>query len=324
MSKALTVMAPSALAPSLHLPPLIAHAGERAARRFVEYFTAEIRNPNTRAAYARAVGRFARWAEGHGLSLEQLTPVHVALYIEQLGREREPATVKQHLAALRMLGDYLVTGGVLAANPAASVRGPRLVVRRGKTPAPLPEEARQLLDSIGNHELVDLRDAALVAVMLYGFARVSAAVGLRVRDYEGHNRRAWLILREKGGQWRRIPVHSEAAARLDAWLVASGLANVPEAPLFPSLRGRSGLPSDRPLLARNALDVVKRRARAAGLSLALSPHSFRATGITAFLAGGGSLEAAAQLAGHASTRTTQLYDRRPDLYAAEDIERIRI
>lgn len=307
-----------------HLPALIDQAGPEVGRRFLEFFTAEIRNPHTRRAYATAVGRFLAWADARGLTLGQLQPVYVAAYVEELGRSHEPASVKQHLAALRMLGDYLVTGGVLAANPAASVRGPRLVVHTGKTPALLPEEARALLDSIGSAELLDLRDRALMAVMLYSFARISAAVGLQVKHYEARSRRAWLILHEKGGQWRRVPVHSEAAAALDGWLAASGLAERHEAPLFPSFRGRTGELTDRPLLARDALRIVKQRAAAVALPSGLSNHSFRATGITAFLVGGGTLEAAAFLAGHASTRTTQLYDRRRELVSADDIERIRI
>ncbi len=322
MSRPLPAVATTALAP--RLPALIESAGPRARSRFVEFFVAEIRNPNTRKAYARAVGRFATWADQHGFQLEQLTPVHVAAYIEQLGRELEAASVKQHLAALRMLGDYLVTGGVLTTNPAASVRGPRLVVRTGKTPALSAEEARELLDSIETGTRKGLRDRALLGVMLFGFARVSAAVGLRVRDYEHRSRRAWLALHEKGGQWRRVPVHTTAAEMLDAWLDASGLADSPEAPLFQGFEGRTDTLTGQPLSPGGALYVVKARARTAGLPDRLCNHSCRATGITAFLAGGGTLEAAAQLAGHASTRTTQLYDRRPDLYAAEDIERIRI
>jgi Phage integrase, N-terminal SAM-like domain len=99
-----------------------------AASRFVEFFTAEHRNPNTRAAYAQAVRQFTYWAEGHGLRLNQLTPVHVASYIEQLGQDMAPPTVKQHLAAIRTLFDYLVRGGACRGNPAISVRGPKHVV----------------------------------------------------------------------------------------------------------------------------------------------------------------------------------------------------
>ncbi len=307
------------------LPALVERAGPRAARRFVEFFTAEIRNPHTRRAYAAAVAGFLTWCEARGIEqLERLEPVGIAAWVEDLSRRHEPATVKQQLAAVRMLFDYLVRGGLLPANPAAAVRGPRLVVRTGKTPSLSEEEARQLLDSIAGTTLADLRDRALIAVMLFGFARVSACVGLRVKDYEARSRRAWLAVREKGGQWRRIPVHTKAAEALDTWLEAAGLADRPEAPLFQGLVGRTGRLTGKPLTRRGALDLIKRRAVAAGLPVALGNHSFRASGITAFLKAGGTVEAAAAIAGHASTRTTQLYDRRRELVEPDDIERIRI
>jgi site-specific recombinase XerD len=96
----------------------------------------------------------------------------VATYVEQLGTTASKPTVKQHLAAIRQLFDYMTTGGVLEVNPAASVRGPKYVVRRGKTPVLSSEEARKLLDSIETSTLIGLRDRALIATMVYSFARV--------------------------------------------------------------------------------------------------------------------------------------------------------
>jgi hypothetical protein len=84
------------------VPSLFADAGTDAARRFIEFFTANIRNRNTRAAYAFAVARFARWCDTRGFALAQLTPVIVAAYIEELGQHLDKPSVKQHLAALRM------------------------------------------------------------------------------------------------------------------------------------------------------------------------------------------------------------------------------
>jgi integrase/recombinase XerC len=152
--------APIARRDGLTLPATIARAGERASRRFLEYFAAEVRNPHTRRAYAAAAGRFLAWCDARGLALEHLEPVLVAAYVEELGRELGPASVKQHLAALRRLFDYLVVGQVLPANPAAAVRGPRLVIRTGKTPVLEPEEVRTLLASIIGEDLGALRDRA--------------------------------------------------------------------------------------------------------------------------------------------------------------------
>lgn len=137
------------------LPAIISAAGDRASFRFIEFFTANIRNPNTRVSYGRAVREFCQWAEVHGFQLEALNPVIVAAYIELLGlpvdkhgRGYSKPSVKQHLAAIRMLFDYLMTGGVLRMNPASSVRGPKYSIKRGKTPVLTAGEARQLLDSI--------------------------------------------------------------------------------------------------------------------------------------------------------------------------------
>ncbi|MDP1796976.1 MAG: site-specific integrase, partial [Planctomycetaceae bacterium] len=152
------------------LPRLFVDAGEQACRRYIEFFTANIRNRNTREAYARAVYRFADWCTGHGLDLGQLSPPLVAAYIEEMGGTHSAPTVKQHLAAIRMLLDYLVVGQALPVNPSASVRGPKHVVTRGKTPVLTPDHARQLLDTIDVSTIVGLRDQALIAVMVFSFA----------------------------------------------------------------------------------------------------------------------------------------------------------
>ena len=139
------------------IPVQVAAAGEDAARRFIEFFTANIRNPNTRAAYARAVADFFRWCDGIGLSrLDAVEPVHVAGYVEELGKTRAAPSVKQHLAAVRMLYDWLVVGQVVRGNPASVVRGPKHVVKRGKTPVLSPEEARELFDGIPTDTLIGL------------------------------------------------------------------------------------------------------------------------------------------------------------------------
>lgn len=308
---------------TLTLPPSFA-ADERMASRVLEFFAAQIRNKHTRKAYARATARFGAWCEARGLALADLEPVQAAAYIEQLCGELTAPTVKQHLAALRMLCDWLVTGQVLTFNPFASVRGPKHAVRRGKTPVLYEEEARQLLDSIDTATLVGRRDRAILAVMTYSFARVSAVVRLRVKDYRVQGRQAFLALHEKGGKWSRVPVHHKAAAALDLYIEVAGVAEQGDRPLFRSSRGRSGLLTDRALDRGAVLQMIKRRAKDAGLPEDLGCHSFRATGITSYLANGGTLETAAAIAGHASTKTTQLYNRNDEEVSLAEIERIRI
>ena len=165
------------------LPAIIRAQGERASRRFIEFFTANIRNRNTRAAYARAVKQFFDWTDKRHLELREIEAITVAAYIEQLGTTLSKPTVKQHLAAIRRLFDYLTSGGILDVNPASAVRGPKYVVRRGKTPVLSAEEARKLLDSIESNTLIGLRDRALIGTMVYSFARVGATVSMRVGDY---------------------------------------------------------------------------------------------------------------------------------------------
>ncbi len=149
------------------LPAIVRARGEHASHRFIEFFTANIRNRNTRMAYARVVKQFFDWCDEHRLELHEIEAVTVAAYIEQLGNQASKPTVKQHLAAIRQLFDYLTTGGILELNPAASVRGPKYVVKRGKTPVLSAEEARPLLDSIESNTLIGLRDWALVGTMVY-------------------------------------------------------------------------------------------------------------------------------------------------------------
>jgi site-specific recombinase XerC len=109
-------------------------------------------------------------------------------------------TVKQHLAAIRMLFDWLVTGQVAATNPAHSVRGPKHVVKTGKTTVLDADQARKLLDSIDTTTVVGLRDRALISVMTFAFARIGAVVAMRVEDYCPQGKRWWVRRHEKGGK----------------------------------------------------------------------------------------------------------------------------
>lgn len=313
------------------VPALIRAAGERAAWRFLEFFTANIRNKNTRAAYARAVRLFLEWLEGRRIyDLEQLNPVLVAAYVEKLAEERSRPTVKQNLAAIRTLLDFLVTGGILPFNPASSVRGPKHVVKRGKTPVLSAAEARQLLDSIpialedGSPDVVGLRDRALIGLMVYSFARVGAAVSMKVEDYFSQGRRAWFRLHEKGGKRHDVPAHHNAEAYMDAYLEAAGLRDEKRSPLFRTTRARTRILTEQPMTRNDALRMIKRRAKAAELSGAVSCHTFRATGITAYLENGGTIENAQAIAAHESPRTTKLYDRTSDELTLDEIERILI
>jgi integrase/recombinase XerD len=302
------------------LPQLIVDAGPAAAERFLEFFAAQIANDHTRAAYGRAAGQFLTWCEARGLSLRALAPLHVAAYI-RTHRGSVP-TVKQHLAAIRVLCDWLVVSQILPANPAAAVRGPKHVVTKGSTPVLAAAEARALLDGIDTSTLVGLRDRALIGVMAYSFGRVSAVAGMRRGDYFSQGRRGWLRLHEKGGKRHDVPAHHLAETYLDAYLEAAALTD-PQTPLFQSV-DRARRLTGKALGRREVLAMIKRRAAAAALPASTCCHTFRATGITAYLSNGGTLEHAQQIAAHASPKTTKLYDRTRDAITLDEIERIVI
>ena len=180
------------------LPALVAAAGERASVRFLEFFAANIRNPHTRRAYYREAEEFLAWCASAGVpSIAAVQPVHVATWIEASTRELTAPSVKQRLAALRHLFDWLVNGQVVPVNPAHTVRGPRHVVTSGQTPVLDPAEARALLDSIDVATHPGLRDRALIGLMVYSFARIGAALGMTVEDVHTQNRRLWVRLRER-------------------------------------------------------------------------------------------------------------------------------
>jgi site-specific recombinase XerD len=287
------------------VPALIAASGERASLRFLEFFAANIRNPHTRRAYGRAVAEFMAWCDDNGVtSITAMQPLHVSAWIEQQTREHAAPTAKLRLAALRHLFDWLVTGQVMPTNPAHSVRGPAHVVKAGKTPVLAPEEARALIDSIGITTSAGLRDRALIGLMVFSFARIGAALGMKVDDVFTQNRRLWVRLREKGGKAHAMPCHHNLETYLTAYIEGADLAEDPKGPLFRTIGRGTGLLTRTPLPQANAYAMIGRRAAAAGIATKLGNHSFRATGITAYLKNGGTLEKAAQMANHASTRTT--------------------
>jgi site-specific recombinase XerC len=307
------------------VPGIIADAGEHATRRFLEFFAATIRNRNTRTAYLHAAGRFFAWCERHHIGqLADIEPLHVAAYIEALGKDFEKPTVKQHLAAIRMLFDWLVTGQVVATNPAHAVRGPKHVVKTGKTTVLDADQARKLLDSIDTSTLVGLRDRALISVMTFAFARIGAVVAMRVEDYYPMGKRWWVRLHEKGGKRHEMPAHHNLEAYLDAYIDAAGIRDDGKAPLFRSAAGRTGALTEKPMNRVDAWRMIQRRAADLGFRVRIGCHTFRATGITAYLEADGTLENAQAMAAHESPRTTKLYDRTGDQITLDEVERISI
>ncbi|MCB0145115.1 MAG: tyrosine-type recombinase/integrase [Caldilineaceae bacterium] len=311
------------LTDSTFIPTLFTKAGEQASYRFVEFFTATIPNANTRKAYFRAVQRLSDWCELHGLELTHLNPVFMAKYIQELGETVSAPTVKQHLAAIRMLFDYLVTGHVLHVNPATAVKGPKYVIHKGKTPVLTALETRDLLDSIPIDTIGGLRDRALIGVMTFSFARVGAVAGMDVGDYFQKGRRHWLRLHEKGGKYHEMPAHHNIEEYVGDYLDEAGIAHEKKKPLFRTLNRKRQLSENR-INRFDVFQMIRRRARQAKLSENICCHTFRGTGITVYLQNGGSLEVAQQMAAHSSPETTKLYDRTSDEISLDEVERIII
>lgn len=246
------------------LPALISREGQQTSKRFLEFFTVNIRNPNTRLAYAKGVGQFLAWCDERRQGLQDIEPVLSAA------------------------------------------------------------DARRLLDSIETGHVVGLRDRALIGLMVYSFARVSAVVKMRVGDYYPNGKRYWIRLHEKGGKFHEVPVHHTAEEYLDAYVDAAGIAGEKNKPLFRTTRGKTRELTERALDRFEAHKMIKRRAGEAGLPAGITCHTFRATGITAYLENGGTIEHAQQIAAHESPRTTKLYDRTSDAISLDEIERIVI
>jgi site-specific recombinase XerD len=307
------------------LPAIVAAADRDARERFLEFFASNIRNRHTRRAYRTAVQDFLDWCEGAGVaSFREVRPLHVAAWVEQQTQTHKAPTAKLRLAAIRHLFDWLVNDQVVPVNPAASVRGPTHVVRKGQTPMLEPKEARKLLDSIDTSTEIGLRDRALLALMVYSFARVGAALAMRVEDVYTERRRLWVRLREKGGKAHVMPCHHNLESYLSAYIDKTGISDDSKGPLFRTIGRRTKRLTRTALSQPDAYRMIERRTEAAGIETKIGNHSFRATGITAYLKGGGTLEKAATMANHASTRTTQLYDRRSDEVTLDEVERVGI
>lgn len=306
-------------------PASAAAPSQAVSTRFLEAFAAKIRNKHTRRAYIRGAHDFLGWRQrGSVASLAEVKPSDVAAYIEEFGRDRSAPTVKQRLAAIRRLFDWLVANQVMPVNPASSVRGPPHRVKRGKTPALAPAQARTLLDSIDVSEPAGLRDRALIALMVYAFAPIGAALAMKVDDVRPRDGRLTVRLRGKGGKRHEMPCHHHLEAYLHAYIDGCGLAADAAGPLFRTIgRGTDAL-TRTPLEQANAYAMVRRRAAAAGIEAKVGNHTFRATGIAAYLRSGGALETAAAMANHASPRTTQLYHPRRNPLSLNEVERVPI
>ncbi len=215
-----------------------------------------------------------------------------------------------------------MVGHALEFNPAHAVRGPRYSQKKGKTPVLDREEARALIESIDTGTLTGLRDRALIAVMVYTFARIGAVLQMNVGDYFTQGRRGWVRLHEKGGKEHEAPCHHKLEIYMDEYIAAAGIADNPDGPLWRTTGRKTG--AAHRMTQKDAHRMLGRRARQAGIKTKIGNHSLRATGITDYLKNGGTVEKAQAMSNHADPRTTKLYDRREDVASLDEYEKVGI
>jgi integrase len=207
----------------------------------------------------------------------------------------------------------------------AAVRGPKHVVKTGKTPVLDGKEWRKLLNSIPTETARDLRDRALIATLTYSFARIGAALRMKVEDLRPKGAGWQIQLDEKGGKQHAMPCHHALAETLRAYIDAAGIAEDRKGWLFrTSPRHTATVLTEQPMAQADAWRMIRRRAVAAGIHAPIGNHTYRATGITAYLGNGGALEHAQSMAAHESPRTTKLYDRTQERLTQDEVERIRL
>ena len=209
-------------------------------------------------------------------------------------------------------------------NPAYSVRGPKYVIKKGKTPILTAKQTRKLLDSIDASTIMGLRDRAIIATMVYSFGRISAVLGMNVADYYMNGKRGFIRLHEKGGKFHEVVAHHKLIDYLDEYIQGAGIGDGKKSPLFRSCTPNGEKITSNRFTRNNALAMIKRRCKAIKLPESICCHSFRATGITTYLLNGGTVEKAQQIAAHESPRTTKLYDRTNDEVSLDEIEKIMI
>jgi integrase len=199
------------------------------------------------------------------------------------------------------------------------------VVKTGKTQVLDGAEWRKLIDAIPTETVRDLRDRALIATLTYSFARITAALKMKVEDLVPKGAGWQLRLHEKGGKHHVMPCHHALAEALRAYIDAAGIAEERKGFLFRTSNGHRGVAlADQAMLQSDAWRMIRKRAAAVGILASVGNHSFRATGITAYLSNGGALEHAQEMAAHESPRTTKLYDRTKERLTQDEVERIRL
>lgn len=266
------------------------------------------RSRNTLVAYRRDLATFEHWAAAEGVDPLTLGPGSVERHLADLRAQgRNPASLARATTALRGLYRFWVAEGLLAVDPTADVRSPKLPRR---LPKALEEsQVIGLLDSVDGTAPVDLRDRALLEVLYGTGARISEVVGLSLLDLTGDD--GLLRVFGKGAKERLVPIGGPARMALDRWLGPQGrplmeprrFARRADAEaVFLNVRGAR-------LSRQGAWAAVQGRAERVGLGDVVSPHVLRHSCASHMLAHGADIRVVQEVLGHVSIATTQLYTR---------------
>lgn len=297
---------------------VLVRSGQRAVKLYNDYLHLSIRSDDSRQTYRSALSLFLRFCDTIDVSeLLDVEPSHVRAYLDHRTKDLGlVASARTHFSAIKSFFQYLVEQQFIASNPAASVSYAFVDARKGKTPIIAATEVRALLDSIPDDpthaddpaKQTDLRDKALIALMAYTFVRIGGALSSCVRDVRFDDGVMWLDMVEKGAKSHSVPLSGAPREFLTRYMEHCGLTQ-PSAPLFQSAN-RNGELTGKPYDRGNSRRMIARRAKAIGISGNTKNHTFRATGITHFLEGGGRIDDAQDIANHSDASTTRRYDRR--------------
>ena len=301
------------------VPPMVlVRSGQIAVKLYNDYLHLSIRSDDSRQTYRSALSLFFRFCDEQSiLELMDIEPIHVRAYLDyrtkDLGRS---ASARTHFSAIKSLFQYLVRTEFLASNPAASVAYSFVDSRKGKTAIISSDDVRRLLLSIPDDpndverpaKQTDLRDKALIGLMAYTFVRIGGALSANVGDIRYDDGIMWLDMIEKGSKEHSLPLSGAPRAFLEQYISVCGLTDK-SAPLFQSANRNAWLTGKR-YDRGNSRRMIAARAKAIGIAGNTKNHTFRATGITHFLEGGGRIDDAQDIANHSDSSTTRRYDRR--------------
>lgn len=319
----IVLAADAAVVENLGTPPIVAEAGPNARYAWEEFLYGELGNEHTRRAYGKAVVDLLSAADEAGLALGQISPKFVRQHFERMKSHTSIPTRKLRLSAVRKFFDIAVTRHAIALNPALSVRGESYSVVEGKTPEISSTEVAKLLRHCDEGTALGLRDKTILATLAFTAARVNAVANLTVGDFALKGNQWVLIVTEKGGKSREIPVRHDLESLIKRHIAALNNSS-PTAPLFPSALRKSGKFTNKAIHPSNIRDMLKKRLKEAGLSPSYSPHSFRVCTLTDLLKQDVPREDVQYLAGHVDARTTALYDRRTKKVTRNIVERISV